>query len=151
MINRVVTRTTALLVFAVLAVLAAGERAGRAQEATPDKDLQAAKESFEAAQVAFVKEQWDVAAEKFLDAFGHKPYPAFLFNAAVSLEKLKQLDRAKGYFEQYLQIDPNASDAAQVKVRIEELTKLLTPPPPPPAPTTPATPGQPAPPGQPAA
>src|SRR4051812_49949276 len=86
----------------------------------PDADLAAAKESFEAAQSAFVREQWDVAAEKFLGAFEHKPYPAFLFNAAVSFEKGKKLDRAKQYFEQYLTTDRNATDAAQVKVRIEE-------------------------------
>jgi hypothetical protein len=125
-------------------VLAAGGRARAADEAAPDKDLALAKESFEAAQTAFVKEQWDVAAEKFLGAFEHKPFPAFLFNAAVSLEKAKQLDRAKEYFEKYLQTDPNASDAAQVKLRIDELSKLLTPPPqpPPPAAPPPPAPGQ---------
>jgi len=144
------TTARALTLGALVAFLVWRPAAAAADEAAPDKDMQEAKESFEAAQTAFVKEQYDVAAEKFLAAFEHKPYPAFLFNAAVSLEKAKQLDRAKEYFEKYLQTDPNATDAAQVKVRIEELTKLLTPPAPPaPAPAAPTVPGQPAAPGQP--
>jgi hypothetical protein len=130
-------------VIALAALLLMSASAASAEETTPDKDMLVAKEAFEAAQTAFVKEQYDVAAEKFLSAFEHKPYPAFLFNAAVSLEKAKQLDRAKEYFEKYLQTDPNATDAAQVKVRIEELTKLLTPPPPPPPMPEPAAPGAP--------
>ena len=58
---------------------------GRAfAEEAPDKDLKLAKESFEAAQTAFVREEYEQAADKFLNAFEHKPYPAFLFNAAVA-------------------------------------------------------------------
>src|SRR4051812_18044423 len=114
----------ALLTVAWSAPFALGGRAVAAEDTTPDQDLQGAKEAFEAAQTAFVREQYDVAAENFLAAFEHKPYPAFLFNAAVSLEKSKQLDRAKEYFEKYLQTDGNASDAAQVKARIDELGKL---------------------------
>ena len=112
---------------------------------TPDRALIAAKESFEAAQTLFVKEQFDPAAAKFLEAFDQKPYPAFLFNAAVSYEKAKHLDMAQQYFERYLEKDPGASDAAQVKARIETLKALQAPPPPP---TTP--PAAPAPDGTPA-
>lgn len=99
---------------------------------TPDRALIAAKEAFEAAQTLFVKEQFDPAAAKFLEAFDSKPYPAFLFNAAVSYEKAKHLDMAQQYFERYLDKDPGASDAAQVKARIETLKALQGPPPPPP-------------------
>src|SRR4051812_22686502 len=102
-----------------------------ADEATPDKELKLAKESFEAAQKDFVREDYEKAADKFLGAFGHKPYPAFLFNAAVAFEKAKRLDQAKEYFERYLTLDAGANDAAQVKARIEALSKLLAPPPPP--------------------
>src|SRR5215471_13566276 len=96
-----------------LSVFAAAAGQGAAEEAASpasDKDLQAAKDAFEAAQSAFVREQFDVAAEKFLAAFERKPYPAFLFNAAVSFEKSKQLGKAKELFERYLQADRNASD-----------------------------------------
>jgi hypothetical protein len=111
----------------------------RAEEA-PDKELKAAKESFEAAQSSFVREEYDKAADQFLKAFEHKPFPAFLFNAAVAFEKAKRFDQAKEYFERYLATDPGASDAAQVKARIDTLAKVLAPPPPPPPPPPEATP-----------
>ena len=49
--------------------------------------------------------EYAVAAERFLTAYEHKPYPAFLFNVAVSFEKAKQLEKAKQYFTQYLEKD----------------------------------------------
>ena len=73
-----------------------------------------------------------VAAERFLSAYEHKPYPAFLFNVAVSFEKAKQLEKARDYFTRYLEKDPNANDAAQVKLRLDVINQLLAPPPPPP-------------------
>src|SRR6185436_14391645 len=68
------------------------------------------------------------------------PFSAFLFNVAVSYEKAKQLEKAKLYFEKYLEKDPNASDAAQVKLRLDVINKLLAPPPPPPPPPPAAPP-----------
>jgi len=114
-----------------VAVAAPAPAAAAPEATTPDPALQAAKEFFESAQTQFVKEQYDGAAEQFLAAFEKKPYPAFLFNAAVSYEKAKKLDQALKYFEQYLQLDPQASDAAQVKARIETIKAMLAPPPPP--------------------
>jgi hypothetical protein len=153
-----------MLIALGLVVVLATPRANAADPA-PDKDLQLAKESFEAAQTAFVREEYEKAADKFLGAFGHKPFPAFLFNAAVAFEKAKRLDQAKEYFERYLAMDAGANDAAQVKARIDALTKLLAPPPLPPAPPPPPaspdggapppaaspTPGAPATPGTPTA
>jgi hypothetical protein len=123
---------------AILLVLL-GARAS-ADEAAPDKDLKLAKESFEAAQKDFLREDYEKAADKFLGAFGHKPYPAFLFNAAVAFEKAKRFDQAKEYFERYLALDAGANDAAQVKARIDALNKMLAPPPPPAAPPPAAPP-----------
>ena len=142
-----------LVLVAVLVGLGLAGRA-RAEEA-PDAELKAAKESFEAAQSSFVREEYEKAADQFLKAFEHKPFPAFLFNAAVAFEKAKRLDQAKEYFERYLATDPGASDAAQVKARIDALTKVLSPPPPPPPPPPPEAaappPSTPAPPTPPAA
>ncbi|HEY2901431.1 MAG TPA: hypothetical protein VGL59_12695, partial [Polyangia bacterium] len=112
--------------------------ASAADDSAPDPALQAAKEYFETAQTLFLKEQYEAAADKFLAAFDKKPFAAFLFNTAVSYEKAKKLDLAQRYFEQYLEKDPQASDAAQVKARIETIKTLLGPPapvvpPPPPA------------------
>jgi hypothetical protein len=123
----------AVLLLGVAASLgmAAVARAGTdaASDATPDKGLTEAKDAFEAAQNAFVRGEYDKAAARFLEAYDKKPYPAFLFNVAVSYEKAKLLEKAREYFEKYLQVDPNASDAAQVKLRLDVIAQLLAPPP----------------------
>lgn len=132
----------------LLAVLSALGVSGlaRAAEDSPDKALAEAKDDFETAQNFFVRGEFETAAGKFLEAYNKKPYPAFLFNVAVSYEKAKQLDKAKQYFEKYLQDDPNASDAAQVKLRLDVIGKLLAATPPPAAAPPPAPPsGTPAP------
>ncbi len=150
----------AVLLFGIVVSLgvATGGRVAQAapatDEAAPDKGLAEAKDSFEAAQTAFVRGEFDTAAARFLEAYEKKPYPAFLFNVAVSYEKAKQLEKARQYFERYLQVDPNASDAAQVKLRLDVIAQLLAPPAPPPVaapppaaagtPPTPGAPGAPA-------
>src|SRR3954462_5512358 len=121
------------------AITTAAPAAPAAEEPTPDRSLGAAKEAFESAQSAFVRGEYLVAAERFLSAYEHKPYPAFLFNVAVSYEKARQLEKARDYFTKYLDKDPNASDAAQVKLRLDVINQLLAPPPPPPSPA-PASP-----------
>jgi hypothetical protein len=142
------------LLLAVVALLGTPAIA-KAAEDSPDKALSDAKEEFQTAQNFFVRGEYEAAAGKFLEAYNRKAYPAFLFNVAVSYEKAKQLEKAKEYFEKYLQEDPNASDAAQVKLRLDVIGKLLAPPaapvtPPPAAGTAPAT-ETPAPPAAPAA
>jgi hypothetical protein len=131
-----VRRAVLLLGVAASLGMAAGARAGTdaTSDATPDKGLTEAKDAFEAAQNAFVRGEYDKAAARFLEAYEKKPYPAFLFNVAVSYEKAKLLEKAQTYFEKYLQVDPNATDAAQVKLRLDVIAQLLAPPPPPPAP-----------------
>src|SRR5947208_17004406 len=113
------TRPRVALVLAAALVFGMAGSGLAAEDATPDKALTSAKEAFESAQSAFVRGEYAVAAERFLSAYEHKPYPAFLFNVAVSYEKSKQLEKAKQYFERYLEKDPNASDAAQVKLRLD--------------------------------
>jgi hypothetical protein len=115
--------------------------AARADEVAPDADLQAAKLEFEAAQTLFIKEQFEEAATHFLGAYARKPFPAFLFNAAVSYEKARQLDKAGEFFQKYLDQDPKASDQATVKVRIDAIKTILSPPAPMETPPPTATPG----------
>src|SRR5450432_1367918 len=148
-------RLRGAVLLGVAASLGAAVPARAADESTPDKGLTQAKDSFESAQTAFVRGEYDTAAVRFLEAYEKKPYPAFLFNVAVSYEKAKLLEKAQQYFERYLQVDPNASDAAQVKLRLDVIAQLLAPPPPPPVAASPPAAGAPAPgappPGAPAA
>jgi len=112
--------------------------------ATPDADLQAAKNEFENAQTLFIKDQFDDAAGHFLAAFARKPFAAFLFNAAVSYEKAQKLEKAGEFFQKYLDRDPSAPDAASVKIRIEAIRTILAPASAPATPGTPGVPGTPA-------
>lgn len=114
---------------------------------SPDADaaLQSAKTEFEDAQALYTRELYDDAAAKFLSAYERKPFPAFLFNAAVAYEKAKKLDQAVQFFEKYLEKDPEAKDGPEVKSRIEQLKAMLVPPPPP-VPAAPGAPPAPAPP-----
>ncbi|MBC8134136.1 MAG: PEGA domain-containing protein, partial [Deltaproteobacteria bacterium] len=118
-----------------------GTRAALADEPAPDPALQAAKLEFEAAQTLFIKEQFEESAGHFLGAYARKPFPAFLFNAAVSYEKAHKLDKAGEFFQKYLDQSPTASDAATVKVRIEAIKTILAPPSPAQAVPAPGTPG----------
>lgn len=107
----------ALLLFAAPAARAEG-----------DDLLQAAKAEFEEAQTLYTKEQWDEAAAKFLSAYEKKPFSSFLFNAAVAYEKAQKLDKALELFQRYIEKDPQARDADEVKTRIEGIKALLAPP-----------------------
>jgi hypothetical protein len=114
-----------------------------AEDSVPtDLARQEAKALFEEAQTFYTKDQFEEAATKFLLAYDKKPFGSFIFNAAVAYEKAKQLDKALEAFRRYLALDPQASDAAEVKIRIEGLKALLAPPTVPTLPTV----GQPPPP-----
>jgi PEGA domain len=117
------------------------QSAARADDPAPDADLQAAKGEFEAAQTLFIKEQFDEAANHFLGAYSRKPFPAFLFNAAVSYEKARMLEKAVEFFQKYLDQDPTALDFTTVKVRIDAIKTILAPPSVPVTPPPDETPG----------
>jgi hypothetical protein len=97
-------------------------------QSAPDLGLQEAKAAFEEAQTLYTKEQFDDAASKFVAAFNKKPFSSFLFNAAVAYEKAKQYSKAVETFQKYLEVDPQARDAADVKARIDSLNAVLAPP-----------------------
>ena len=93
--TRVRSRSAALVLATAVSVGASfgtSKIARAAEEATPDKALNDAKEAFETAQTFFVRGEYDTAALKFLEAYNKKPFPAFLFNVAVSYAKAKQLE-----------------------------------------------------------
>jgi hypothetical protein len=112
-----------------LGVMAVGAAQAAEPSAVPDPDLQAAKAQFEEAQELYLRELWDDAAAKFLSAYERKPFSSFLFNAAVAFEKGKKLERAVDLFQRYLDKDPQAADAADVKGRIDSLRAVLAPAP----------------------
>jgi hypothetical protein len=116
------------LLLGVTGFTATATRTASAQEqAVPDPALQEAKAAFEEAQTLYTKDQFEEAAAKFMVAFDKKPFSSFLFNAAVAHEKALQYQKAVDAFQKYLEIDPQARDAAEVKARVDSLKAVLAP------------------------
>ena len=113
----------------LIGALSLGTSAALAEEAAaPDPALQEAKAAFEAAQVLYTKDQFEEAAAKFISAFDKKPFSSFLFNAAVAYEKAKLYEKAIATFQKYIETDPQARDAVEVKGRIDSLKAVVAPP-----------------------
>lgn len=98
------------------------------QKALTDLALEEAKAAFEEAQTLYTKDRFEDAATKFMVAFDKKPFSSFLFNAAVAYEKAMQYPKAVGAFQKYLEVEPQARDAAEVKARVDSLNAVLAPP-----------------------
>jgi len=101
-----------------------------------DEALQRAKALFDEGQKAYVAGQYGPASDSFLAAFQAKPYPAFLFNAAVCREKAAALQEAVDLFTRYLAEGKlEGKEKADVEQRIKHLQGRLAAPPDAPPPT----------------
>src|SRR5574341_1466092 len=101
-----------------------------------DEALARAKALFDEGQKAYLAGQYGEAADAFLAAHRTKPYPAFLFNAAVCREKGAALQDAVDLFTRYLAEGKlEAKEKADIEQRIALLRERLAAPPeaPPPA------------------
>lgn len=117
------------LLLGVMCLVTVEARTVMAQDSSaPDPMLQAAKAAFEEAQVLYTKDLFEESAAKFMVAFDKKPFSSFLFNAAVAYEKAKLYEKAINTFQKYLEIDPGARDAIDVKARIDSLKGVIAPP-----------------------
>ena len=93
-----------------------------------DGATQDAKRHFDIGQALYMQGKFQPAAERFEKAFAAKPFPAFLFNAAVCLEKSKDFVKALKLYEQFLTLDPHSNDRSLVKKRIKAIRSHLNPP-----------------------
>ena len=86
-----------------------------------DAAIEEARRQFDVGQTLFAGGKYTEASEAFGKAYAAKPYPAFLFNAAVCHEKLRDLPKAIDNFERYLRESPRALDKDDVQKRIDAL------------------------------
>jgi len=94
-----------------------------------DAALQEAKALFDEGQKLYVAGNYGPAAESFMAAYAKKPYPAFLFNAAVCREKGAALNEAIDLFSRYLTSGkPEAQERADIEQRIAALRARLAAP-----------------------
>ena len=82
------------------------------------KGKQAAAEWFDRAQLAYRLGEYHRAYEGFVAAYDAAPFPDFVFNQAVALDRLGNADAAIQAYERYIALAPKAKDVAQVRKRI---------------------------------
>lgn len=80
----------------------------------------------EKGQSLFVAGECTKAAQVFEAGYELHPYSAFLFNAAVALEKCDRPKEAVERFKRYLEVDPQAPDADAVQARIQQLEQKIS-------------------------
>ncbi len=105
-----------LLVFAQTGVVAA-QGGGHGHDGT----IEQARMHMDRGQDLYVRGQFAGAAHEFEEAYAALPTAAFLYNAGLAYEHAGEPGKAADFFARYLERDPNASDAASVRARVEAL------------------------------
>ncbi len=113
------------LIFVFGLTLLCAPAVGAAKTSSTDSALEKAKISFRAGQALFGASQFKKAAAKFMEAYGHKPMAAFLFNAAVCYEKTGEYALAKKYFVEYMAKAKDVKRLASIQARLRLLEKLI--------------------------
>ena len=90
--------------------------------ATPDARFRA---RVEAGRAKYKAGDYEGAIEEFRAAFDIKASAAPLYNIAKSYENMGRWEEAADYFQQYLDLDPNASDRANVEALIKEMQRRI--------------------------
>jgi tetratricopeptide (TPR) repeat protein len=79
-----------------------------------------AKARFEKGTALYAIERWDEAIAEFEAGYLLQPLPSFLFNIAQAHRQAGRRERAVKYYQKYLELDPEASDRAEVEKLIVE-------------------------------
>jgi tetratricopeptide (TPR) repeat protein len=89
--------------------------------APSDADKEAARKLVIEANAALDATQYDKAIELYQQAYDLTRHPLMLFNIAQAHRLAGRADAALTFYEQYLKDDPNGSEAAGARLRVEEL------------------------------
>lgn len=74
---------------------------------------------------AFRKGDYEGAIAAFKAAYDIKPTSGALFNIAKSYERMGRFEEAVEYLQQYLDVDPNATDRANIEENIRRLKRSI--------------------------
>lgn len=85
-----------------------------------------AKSFYEQGKAEFEAGRFEDAMAAFTEAYNLTAEPKLLFNLAACAEGMKDKERAKAYYQVYLEELPDAEDANDVRARIEKLSKEPT-------------------------
>lgn len=103
-----------------------GEVEESTQTTRTDESLdQAARLTFQAAREAFSNGDYELALDRFEQAYGLSPRPVLLYNIGVTLDRLRRDEDAVARFTEYLERVPDAPDRAEVEARIRVLQRAI--------------------------
>ena len=111
---------------AALVMLLAATPCG-ADEVAAKKEL--ARSHYERGTSLFAIERYDEAIKEFEEAYVALPRPDFLYNIGQAHKRAGRPERARSYFERYLELAPGAPDRGEVEKLIAETRSTPAPPP----------------------
>jgi tetratricopeptide (TPR) repeat protein len=90
-----------------------------------DPERAAARVVFEGGVQAYREKRYEDAIELFTRANQIKPSPAFSFNIGIAYQDLGDVPMALRYYREYLRLEPEAPDRAEVSERVQQLEAKL--------------------------
>lgn len=110
------------LTFALLALVVAWSADGLAKEKKAVEDSgEKAETLYKEGTAAFEAGKFEEALAAFTEAYNLSGEPGLVFNLAVCSEQTGNVEKAIAYYQLYLEENPDASDAGEVKKRLEIL------------------------------
>ncbi len=85
------------------------------------------KAAFEKGRALYEEGRFQEAHDVFTEIYNRTGEPKLLFNLAASAEGMGDSERAKAYYQVYLEELPDAEDAAEVRERIKRLSEPSAP------------------------
>lgn len=117
---------------AVLAVAIAVAVLAVAGPACADDDKMArARALFDQAEAARARQEYQAAADLYLQAFDFFAAPEFYFNAAEAYRLADDRPKAVTYYQKYVDLDPDGAEAGYARQKIAELSPRAPAQPPP--------------------
>lgn len=119
--HRMARRWLLSLCLALYGLAVAGHVATPALAQSSKQTMDAIQRRMEEGLGLFVAEKPLEAAAVFERGYAEHPYSAFLFNAGICYEKVGNKQKALAKYQEYMRVDPNSPDIADIRQRVARL------------------------------
>lgn len=109
-------------------ILSSVAQASKSEISKKQSRLKLARKEYKKGLEHFEASQYEEALTCFLRVYRIEQNPILVYNMARSFEALKRYEDAASHYEEYLKLDPKASDRGSVSLTIKTLRALGTPP-----------------------